>query len=138
MVKVTVLYGPPSDPAAFEDYYANTHVPLAAKMPEHAGKRKRQVTVPGDRIGVTDPGRDDPDQYLDDLIAIDNAALKDARRPGVTVGMHMCRGNNRSGLARGPSSGAGSKRGWGNRVAFGKPLRLLQDWTARERLRLAI
>jgi uncharacterized protein (TIGR02118 family) len=33
MVKVVVLYGPPSDPAAFEDYYANTHLPLAAKMP---------------------------------------------------------------------------------------------------------
>ena len=29
-------------------------------------------------------------------------------------------------------------RGWGNRAASGKPLRLLQDWTARERLRLAI
>jgi hypothetical protein len=29
-------------------------------------------------------------------------------------------------------------RGWGNRPAAGKPLRLLQDWTARERLRLAI
>src|SRR5205814_10699630 len=39
---------------------------------------------------------DDPDTYLDDLIAIDNAALKDARRNGVTVGLHMCRGNNRS------------------------------------------
>jgi 5-methyltetrahydropteroyltriglutamate--homocysteine methyltransferase len=39
---------------------------------------------------------DDPDQYLDNLIAVDNAALHDARRPGVTVGMHMCRGNNRS------------------------------------------
>jgi 5-methyltetrahydropteroyltriglutamate--homocysteine methyltransferase len=39
---------------------------------------------------------ENPDQYLDDLIAIDNAALKDARRDGVTVGMHMCRGNNRS------------------------------------------
>jgi 5-methyltetrahydropteroyltriglutamate--homocysteine methyltransferase len=39
---------------------------------------------------------EDPDQYLDDLIAIDNAALKDAHRPGVTIGMHMCRGNNRS------------------------------------------
>jgi 5-methyltetrahydropteroyltriglutamate--homocysteine methyltransferase len=39
---------------------------------------------------------EDPDQYLDDLIAIDNAALEDARRPGVTIGMHMCRGNNRS------------------------------------------
>jgi uncharacterized protein (TIGR02118 family) len=34
MVKVTVLYGQPSDPAAFEDHYANTHIPLAAKMPE--------------------------------------------------------------------------------------------------------
>ena len=33
MVKVTVLYGPPADPAAFEDHYANTHVPLAGKMP---------------------------------------------------------------------------------------------------------
>jgi 5-methyltetrahydropteroyltriglutamate--homocysteine methyltransferase len=39
---------------------------------------------------------EDPDRYLDNLIAVDNAALKDARRPGVTVGMHMCRGNNRS------------------------------------------
>jgi uncharacterized protein (TIGR02118 family) len=32
MVKMVVLYGPPADPAAFEDYYANTHLPLAAKM----------------------------------------------------------------------------------------------------------
>ncbi len=47
------------------------------------------------RARMIDEG-EDPDQYLDDLIAIDNAALKDARRPGVTVGMHMCRGNNRS------------------------------------------
>jgi PcfJ-like protein len=29
-------------------------------------------------------------------------------------------------------------RGWGNRTASGKPLRLLQDWAIRERLRLAI
>ena len=29
-------------------------------------------------------------------------------------------------------------RGWGNRKATGKPLRLLRDWTVRERLRLAI
>jgi hypothetical protein len=28
-------------------------------------------------------------------------------------------------------------RGWGNRAPSGKPLRLLQDWTTRERLRLA-
>jgi hypothetical protein len=29
-------------------------------------------------------------------------------------------------------------RGWGNRAPSGKPLRLLQDWTVRERLRLAL
>ena len=39
---------------------------------------------------------EDPESYLDELIAADNAALADARREGVTVGMHMCRGNNRS------------------------------------------
>lgn len=33
MVKVVVLYGPPTEPTAFEDYYASTHLPLAAKMP---------------------------------------------------------------------------------------------------------
>ena len=34
MVKLTVLYGHPTDPGAFEKYYANTHVPLALKIPE--------------------------------------------------------------------------------------------------------
>ena len=33
MVKVTVLYGPPEDPSAFEDHYTNTHLPLVDKMP---------------------------------------------------------------------------------------------------------
>lgn len=33
MVKIVVLYGPPTDPAAFEDYYASTHAALASKMP---------------------------------------------------------------------------------------------------------
>jgi uncharacterized protein (TIGR02118 family) len=31
--KVTVLYGHPQDPAAFERYYATTHLPIAARMP---------------------------------------------------------------------------------------------------------
>jgi uncharacterized protein (TIGR02118 family) len=34
MVKVIVLYGQPSDPAAFEEHYADAHLPLAAKMPD--------------------------------------------------------------------------------------------------------
>ena len=33
MIKVTVIYGQPSDPDAFEDYYANKHIPLANTMP---------------------------------------------------------------------------------------------------------
>ena len=33
MVKLTVLYGHPDDPDAFEEYYANTHMPLVDEMP---------------------------------------------------------------------------------------------------------
>ena len=33
MVKLVVLYGQPSDPAAFDEYYAGTHVPLVHKIP---------------------------------------------------------------------------------------------------------
>jgi len=39
---------------------------------------------------------EDPEAYLDDVIAADNALLAGARREGLTVGLHMCRGNNRS------------------------------------------
>jgi methionine synthase II (cobalamin-independent) len=39
---------------------------------------------------------EDPDSYLDDIIALDNSVLDRARAGGVTVGLHMCRGNNRS------------------------------------------
>jgi 5-methyltetrahydropteroyltriglutamate--homocysteine methyltransferase len=38
----------------------------------------------------------DPDQALDEAIRADNACLEGARRPGVTLAMHLCRGNNRS------------------------------------------
>jgi len=39
---------------------------------------------------------EDPESYLDEVIAADNATLAGARRDGLTVGLHMCRGNNRS------------------------------------------
>lgn len=32
MIKATVLYGHPTDPEAFEKYYAETHTPLALSM----------------------------------------------------------------------------------------------------------
>jgi uncharacterized protein (TIGR02118 family) len=53
MVKVVVLYGPPSDPAAFEDYYANTHMPLVAQMPD---VRRREAS----RVVATPDGSSPP------------------------------------------------------------------------------
>ena len=35
MIKVTVLYGQPTDSAVFEDYYAYNHTPIATKMTGH-------------------------------------------------------------------------------------------------------
>ena len=32
MIKLTVLYGHPTDAAIFEDYYTNKHLPVAATM----------------------------------------------------------------------------------------------------------
>jgi uncharacterized protein (TIGR02118 family) len=41
MADVVVLYKTPKDVAAFDKYYAETHIPLAKKMP---GLRKFQVS----------------------------------------------------------------------------------------------
>ena len=38
----------------------------------------------------------DPEAALDEAIKADNACFNVARRPGVTLGIHLCRGNNRS------------------------------------------
>jgi 5-methyltetrahydropteroyltriglutamate--homocysteine methyltransferase len=38
----------------------------------------------------------EPDALLEESIRADNACLEAARRPGVTLAMHLCRGNNRS------------------------------------------
>jgi len=38
----------------------------------------------------------DPEAALDEAIHADNACFEAARRPGVTLAMHLCRGNNRS------------------------------------------
>jgi uncharacterized protein (TIGR02118 family) len=31
MARLVILYGHPTDPAAFEDYYASQHIPYASK-----------------------------------------------------------------------------------------------------------
>jgi 5-methyltetrahydropteroyltriglutamate--homocysteine methyltransferase len=38
----------------------------------------------------------EPDALLDESIRADNACFEAARRPGLTLAMHLCRGNNRS------------------------------------------
>ena len=38
----------------------------------------------------------EPDALLDEAIAADNLAFRAARKPGVTLAIHLCRGNNRS------------------------------------------
>jgi 5-methyltetrahydropteroyltriglutamate--homocysteine methyltransferase len=38
----------------------------------------------------------EPDAALDEAVRADNAALEAARRPGVMLAIHLCRGNNRS------------------------------------------
>jgi 5-methyltetrahydropteroyltriglutamate--homocysteine methyltransferase len=38
----------------------------------------------------------DPNNLLDEAVKADNACLAAARKPGVTLAMHLCRGNNRS------------------------------------------
>jgi len=41
MIKVTVIYGHPTDSAVFENYYTNNHLPIAAKM---TGHKKLELT----------------------------------------------------------------------------------------------
>jgi 5-methyltetrahydropteroyltriglutamate--homocysteine methyltransferase len=40
--------------------------------------------------------RVEPSELMDESIRADNACLEAARKPGITLGMHLCRGNNRS------------------------------------------
>jgi len=43
-----------------------------------------------DEMGV------DPDKALDEAIRVDNASLEGVKRDGITIAIHLCRGNNRS------------------------------------------
>lgn len=42
-VKIVVLFGQPDDPAAFEEYYLGTHVPLALEIPNFQGLEAGQA-----------------------------------------------------------------------------------------------
>ena len=48
------------------------------------------------RAWLSDEFGVDPEASLDEAIKVDNSCFDAARRAGVTVGIHLCRGNNRS------------------------------------------
>ena len=51
MIRLTVLYGHPEDPAAFDQYYHETHIPLARQMKGLKGWTigKCQSATPGEK-----------------------------------------------------------------------------------------
>jgi uncharacterized protein (TIGR02118 family) len=55
VVKLTVLYGHPEDPQAFDDHYKNTHTPLVDKIPNLKNFEYAKV------VGTPDGG--EPEQY---------------------------------------------------------------------------
>lgn len=55
MVKLTVLYGHPTDPDAFERYYAATHMPLARTIPHLERIEAGKV--------IASPGGEEPPYY---------------------------------------------------------------------------
>lgn len=65
MVKLTLLYGHPADAVAFESYYANTHLPLAATI---TGVRRAEFSLAtGALDGSKSPYYRIAELYFDDV-----------------------------------------------------------------------
>jgi uncharacterized protein (TIGR02118 family) len=65
MVKVTVLYDQPTDPAAFEKYYVETH------LPEHGAKLPGAIKLEANKaVGDQPPYYRTADIYFDDMASL--------------------------------------------------------------------
>ena len=71
MVKFVVMYGKPEDPAAFDEHYAATHIPLVEKIPN---LRRFEA---GKVLGTPD-GSAPPFYHLAELSFDDPAAMQSA------------------------------------------------------------
>ena len=60
MIRLLVLYGQPKDPAAFDKYYRDTHVPIARRM-----KGLKKWTI--GKVQGTPDGEPAPFYYIADL-----------------------------------------------------------------------
>jgi uncharacterized protein (TIGR02118 family) len=65
MVKLTLLYGHPTDPVSFESYFANTHLPLAARI--NGVRRAEFSLVTGAMDGSRSPWYRIAELYFDDI-----------------------------------------------------------------------
>ena len=72
MTRLTVLYGHPADPAEFDRYYREVHIPIARRMRGLAGWTigRCEAATPGDRppyymiVGLYAPTRADLEAIL--------------------------------------------------------------------------
>jgi uncharacterized protein (TIGR02118 family) len=60
MIRLLVLYGHPKDPAAFDKYYRETHIPIAKRM-----KGLKKWTI--GKVQGTPGGESSPYYYVADL-----------------------------------------------------------------------
>ena len=68
MLRLLVLYGQPQDPAAFDKYYRERHIPIAWQM---LGLKKWTIG----KVTGTPDGSPSPYYYVADLYLEDRAAL---------------------------------------------------------------
>jgi len=78
MMKITAMYAPPSDTAAFEEHYLSAHKPLADTLP---GLIRQELAV----VGGTPDGSPAPyhritDLYFQDMDAVTAAFASDEGR----------------------------------------------------------
>ena len=71
MVKLTLLYGHPTDAVSFESYFANTHLPLAAKI--NGVRRAEFSLVTGAMDGSCSPWYRIAELYFDDIRQLETA-----------------------------------------------------------------
>src|SRR3954471_12012286 len=84
MIKITVLYGHPDDPAAFERHYDDVHVPLVNAMPNLRRFEKALVVATPD--GGASPYYRVAELYFDSEEAYQaSTATPEGRAPGEDV-----------------------------------------------------
>jgi uncharacterized protein (TIGR02118 family) len=70
MPQILVLYNPPVDPAAFDKYYHETHIPLARRIP---GLRSYVISAAPPRMPAGNPVHLVAELTFDSMAAIDGA-----------------------------------------------------------------